>query len=97
MSTKNTLERILNRVPVKEMTNTYILKYEIGDVKHYRLIFNGKKFSNEIELPLTPDEYDDLKDYFPEAENFIVTNCVTIGELSVLYRNLMLDELIETL
>lgn len=97
MSTRNTLERILNRLPVDDLTDAYILKYEVGDVKHYRLIFNGKKFKDEIELPLTPAEYDDLKDYFPEAKNFIVTNCVTVAKLSVLYRNLTIDDLIQTL
>lgn len=94
MSTMNTLERILHRLPAYEMVDAYLLKYQNGDDVYHHLMFNGKKFKDEIELPLSNGDYEDLKDYFPEAIGLRKTGTVSIDDLSLIYRKLALDSII---
>ena len=96
MSTKNTLERIFNRLPVAEMNNAYLLRCSVSGEVYHRLIFNGK-FQDEIVLPLSNADYDDLKDCFPGANDFDKTDTVTIADLSLIYRKLALDSILAEL
>ena len=98
MNKRETIERILNRLPKDiHSVKLYILKgNDEADRETYVLVGAGAKFDDEVTMQLTKAEYDVLKEHFPTGHSFI-TGTTTIAELSIVYRNLMLDELIETL
>lgn len=98
MTQKEALERIYKALP-DDVTGIklYVLTGKENDQKSYLLVGAGKKFEDEITMPISELLYDAIKDLFPSSTTSFISMLVPIETLSVAYRKHVLDELIETL